>query len=85
MPVGGVPIFIQLCWDGSEVTKSVKTESMWPLTYSIINLPPCLRNKLHIGLHVMALDYGSTAALDKCAEELLDLFTNPIKLNGYDY
>jgi len=85
MPVGGVPIFIQLCWDGSEVTKSVKTESMWPLTYSIINLPPCLRNKLHIGLHVMALDYGSTAALDKCAEELLDLFTNPIKLNGYNY
>ncbi len=33
----------------------------------------------------MALDLGSTAALDKCAEELLDLFNNPIQLNGYKF
>ena len=85
VPAGGYPIFIQLCWDGSEVTKSLKTSSMWPLTYSIINFPPCLRNKLHVGLHVMAFDLGSTAALDKCAEELLDLFNNPIHLNGYKF
>ena len=85
VPAGGVPIYIQLCWDGSIIYRTVQKDSMWPLTYSIVNLPPSLRNKLHVGMHVLSFDHGSTAALDKCASELLDLYKNPIELNGKKY
>jgi hypothetical protein len=55
---------------------------MYPLCYSIMNLPPCLRNKVHVGLHVAAFCQGSTASLDLCAKELLDLWHNPITIGG---
>ena len=85
IPDGGIPIFIQLCWDGAVIYRTVQKESMWPMTYSIVNFPPSLRNKLHIGMHVLSFDHGSTAALDKCASELLDLYNNPIESNGRKY
>ena len=43
------PIYLQLCWDGALLFKFNNGLSMWPLCYSIMNLPPCLRNKLHVG------------------------------------
>ena len=82
IPQGGMPIHLQLCWDGAEMHHTVMADSMWPVSYSIMNFSPCLRNKLHVGLHVMAFDNGSDAALDKCAEELQDLFLNPIISRG---
>ena len=80
-----IPILLQLCWDGAEMYNTVKADSMWPLTYSITNFPPCLRNKLNVGLHVLGFDLGSTACINKCAEELLQLFNKPIEMYGYKF
>jgi hypothetical protein len=77
-----IPILLQLCWDGAEIFNTVKADSMWPLTYSITNLPPCLRNQLNVGLHVLGFDLGSTACINKCAEELLNLYERPIEMYG---
>ena len=43
-------IFLQVCWDGASMfTFGKSNQEMWPLIYSIVNLPPSLRDKLHIG------------------------------------
>jgi hypothetical protein len=85
VPAGGVPIFIQICWDGALLFKFKSGPSMWPLCYSIMNLPPCLRNKVNIGMHVASFCEGSTASLDVFAHELLDLWNNPITVEGITY
>ena len=85
VPLGGIPIFIQLCWDGALMFNAGKGESMWPLCYSIMNLPPCLRNKVHIGMHVASFCKGSPASLDIFAIELLDLWKDPIVVDGKRY
>ena len=85
VPAGGVPIFIQICWDGALMFNAGKGESMWPLCYSIMNLPPCLRNKVHIGMHVATFCKGSTASLDIFSQELLDLWNHPIEVDGKMY
>ena len=82
VPHGGIPIFIQICWDGALMFNAGKGESMWPLCYSIMNLPPCLRNKVHVGMHVATFCKGSTASLDVFAQELLDLWNHPIEVDG---
>ena len=79
------PIFIQVCWDGANIHNTVQRDSMWPLLYSIISLPPSLRNKLHLGLHVASFDNGNRASLDMFASELKNLYENPIIVNGIKY
>lgn len=51
---------------------------MWPLAWSLLNFPPNLRDKFHLGLHLASFDTGSEAALILFARELLDLWENPI-------
>ena len=58
---------------------------MWPVVYSIVNFPPSLRNKLHLGLHVAAFDNGNDLPLEMFAKELLSLYENPIEFNGIKY
>ena len=58
---------------------------MWPLFYSIVNFPPCLRNKLHVGLHVASFDNGQDCSLDLFASELKSLYENPIRYEGKSY
>lgn len=82
VPKGGVPIFVQLCWDGALVCNQKTGKSMWPLCYSIMNLPPCLRNKVNIGMHVGSFCEGSTASLDIFAKELKELWEYPIIVDG---
>jgi hypothetical protein len=48
-------IFLQACWDGADMF-NYSGKSMWPLCYSIMNLPPSLRDKPHVGkcsLHII--------------------------------
>jgi hypothetical protein len=58
---------------------------MWPLVYSIVSLPPSMRNKLHLGLHVASIDNGNDASLDLFADELKSLYENPIECFGFKY
>ena len=48
VPLNGELIFLQVCWDGADMF-NYSGKSMWPLCYSIMNLPPSLRDKPHIG------------------------------------
>jgi hypothetical protein len=81
----GIPIFIQICWDGATMFKFVQGPSMWPLCYSIMNFPPSMRNKVNIGLHVASFCNGAEASQQVLAEELLDLWENPIEVDGDRY
>ena len=50
-------IFLQVCWDGASIfTFGTSNQEMWPLIYSIVNLPPSLRDKLHIGTYAIFID-----------------------------
>ena len=80
----GEMIYIQMCWDGAPIFKNRRI-SMWPLCYSIMNFPPSLRDKIHIGLHVASFDDGSTAATEIFANELLHLWNVGIKLKDKTY
>jgi hypothetical protein len=52
-----VLIGLQFCWDGADMfNKSGKV--IWPLCISILNFPKDLRDKLNIGLHVIAMCTG---------------------------
>ena len=81
----GVPIFLQLCWDGATMFNFVKGPSMWPLCYSIMNLPPSLRNKVNIGLHVASFCDGVDASQIVLADELMQLLLKPIEVDGIKY
>ena len=74
-------IFIQVCWDGAEVFNNRTDTSMWPLVYSIMSLPPSLRDKPHIGMHLASFD--DEAALKKFADELDHLWTEGMLLICY--
>ena len=80
-----IAIYLQVCWDGAPISNIVQRDSMWPVVYSIINFPPSLRNKLHLGLHVAAFDNGNDSPLEMFAKELLSLYENPIEFNGIKY
>ena len=58
---------------------------MWPIIYSIVNFPPSMRNKLHLGLHVASFDVGTRVSLDMLAKELKSLHENPIEFKGFKY
>ena len=50
-------IGIQFCWDGADMFE-FSGKVIWPLAVSILNFPKDLRDKLNIGLHVVALCSG---------------------------
>jgi len=50
-----------------------------------MNLPPSIRNKVNIGLHVASFCNGVEASQVLLAEELLDLWENPIEIDGDTY
>jgi hypothetical protein len=81
----GVPIYLQICWDGATMFNFLKGKSFWPLCYSIMNLPPSLRNKVNIGLHVATMCNEAMASQKVFAEEMLDLWMDPIECNGVSY
>ena len=81
----GVPIFLQICWDGATMFNFVKGPSMWPLCYSIMNLPPSLRNKVNVGLHVASFCDGAEASQIVLADELMQLIVRPIEVDGIKY
>ena len=50
-----------------------------PIFFDILNLPPPLRNALHVGLHMVAIDRGSPAAMQLLAAELRQLWVMGIE------
>jgi hypothetical protein len=82
--VGEELIGIQACTDGADMF-NYSGKSMWPLAWSIINFPPNLRDKIHLGMHLASFDTGTDAALILFARELLDMWNNPIKQNREPY
>lgn len=81
----GIPIFLQVCWDGATMFRFVQGPSMYPLCYSIMNFPPSMRNKVNVGLHVASFCHGVDASQMVLAEELLFLFDEPIAVDGKRY
>jgi hypothetical protein len=55
------------------------------MSVSIVSFSPALRNILHVGLHVVALDAGNRAAADALSCELLDLWEIGIDAQGQNY
>ena len=60
-------------------------DSMWPLCYSIMNFPPSLRNKVNLGMHIASFCRGYDVAIEMFAQEMLDLWRNPIVVGGITY
>jgi hypothetical protein len=83
--IKNIPIYLQICWDGAQISNTVQRDSMWPIIYSILNFPPSMRNQLHLGLHVASFDTGTRLPLTLLALELKSLFENPIEFKGYKY
>ena len=81
---GEVLIAIQICWDGADLYNH-SGKSIWPVTWSLLNFPPELRDKLHLGMHCASFDDGSEATLSLFCEELLSLWNDPIIFNGKVY
>ena len=54
---GEVFIGINFCWDGADMFE-FSGKQIWPLSISILNFPKDLRDKLNIGLHVIAMCSG---------------------------
>ncbi len=50
-------IGLQFCWDGADMFEK-SGKSIWPLAVSILNFPKDLRDKMNIGLHVVAMCPG---------------------------
>ena len=50
-------IGLQFCWDGADMFE-FSGKSIWPLAVSILNFPKDLRDKMNIGLHVVAMCTG---------------------------
>jgi hypothetical protein len=60
-------------------------KSMWPVCYCIMNFPPSLRDKMHIGMHVASFDNGSDAGIEVFTNELVYLWENGIVVNECKY
>lgn len=49
-------IALELSWDGAKLfNRSESSNSFWPVMVSILNFPPVLRDKLHYGMHLLAI------------------------------
>lgn len=79
-------IFLQMCWDGADMHHNMKSDkSMWPIFYSIMNLPPSLRHVSHVGMHMAGFDLGAYCSLEIFADELLELWNNGFVVDGQRY
>jgi hypothetical protein len=79
-------IFIQMCWDGADMHSNMKTDkSMWPIFYSIMNLPPSIRHVVHVGMHMAGFDLGAYCSLDIFADELLQLWNEGFTVDNQRY
>jgi hypothetical protein len=76
-------IGIEICWDGANPFKSNCGKSIWPVFFSILNLPPPLRGKIHYGLHLLGLDDGTRRVWDAIVKELEDLESRGILIDGH--
>ena len=83
-PADGKLIYLQVCWDGADMF-NFSGKSMWPVCYCIMNLPPSLRDKMHIGMHVASFDNGSDAGLEVFTNELLHLWSDGFTVNNTKY
>ncbi len=77
-------IALQVCWDGADLFNH-SGKSVWPITWSIMNFPPELRDKLHVGLHCASFDDGSEASVSLFCDELIHLWNNPIVVGSQQY
>ena len=57
MNPGEVFIDLNFCWDGADMFE-FSEKSILPLSITILNFPKDLRDKLNIGLHVIAMCSG---------------------------
>lgn len=79
-------IFLQMCWDGADMHSNMKADkSMWPIFYSIMNLPPSLRHVVHVGMHMAGFDLGAYCSLEIFADELVELWDKGFKVDGQLY
>ena len=79
-------IFLQMCWDGADMHNKTKADkSMWPIFYSIMNLPPSLRHVVHVGMHMAGFDLGAYCSLEVFADELKQLWETGFSVNGQQY
>jgi hypothetical protein len=77
-------IGLALCSDGIDIY-NMSGKCTNPVQVSIMNLPPNMRNKLHVGLFLWAIDKGSDAALSVIVDELLKLWTVGIPVDDLVY
>jgi len=85
MAHGHTMIGLQMSWDGASMFRSLMGTAMWPCSYSILNFPKQLRDHVHVGTHIVSIDYEACDVLDMVASELLDLYRNPIVYRGKSY
>ena len=83
-PNDGKLIYLQVCWDGADMF-NFSGKSMWPICYCIMNLPPSLRDKMHVGMHVASFDNGSDAGLEVFTNEMFFLWENGLYVDGCKY
>jgi hypothetical protein len=77
-------IGIEISWDGTNpFIKGLK--QMWPVMCSILNFPSIVRNQMHSGMHLMAIDNGSQAVWDVIIKELLDLWNVGFTIGRIQY
>ena len=77
-------IGLQFCWDGADMFE-FSGKVIWPLAVSILNFPKDLRDKMNIGLHVVAMCTGNDMSLHIFAAELQELWTPGLVVNGITY
>ena len=79
-------IGLQWCWDGAQCFNDASsTQSFWPSTVCILNLPTDLRSKLHIGLRVVTLCSGSQYSLQLLVNDLSSLWTEGLVIDGIKF
>jgi hypothetical protein len=80
-------IGLEICWDGTTPFQysSANNESLWPILCSILNFPSTLRGKIHIGLHMLGVNYGAYSIWDSIVEEFNDLWINGIIVGDIKY
>jgi hypothetical protein len=77
-------IGLELSWDGVRSFDKGK-QSMWPIFISILNFPSILRSKIHVGMHLLAMDDGGYCSFEPLIIEFQDLWRNGISYNGVLY
>ena len=71
MPQDERNIGIQICTDGFQIFKGKDSPSMWPISVSLLNLPPWIRYRATMTFMVSVLPMGIDS-IDSCLEPLMD-------------